>query len=202
MRHTFIYFLFVSIMLLLWAIPVSAQEPTISLQAEALYEGTIKYGEWLPIVVQLENSGADTQGRVQGYVLANQTVTYAQSVELPRGARKEVTIFIVPNNNSRRVVVEFVEEPSGEVVAEEEVVIQPQPNIRFMAGTITAGNDTLDTLTGVNFRGEQGRNRDRARFVPLTLNTLPEPPDPMCVTLQAGLATFCSAYLKYVARTA
>jgi len=175
MRHRFIYLLFISVMVLFWPSPAPAQQITVSLQANALYEGTSKYGEWLPIVVQLENRGSDRRGRVQGHVLGNQTVNYAQKVELPRGARKEVTIFVVPNNNSRRVVVEFVEEPSEEVVAKQEVIIRPQPNVRFMAAAITAGNDTLDTLTGINFRGE--RQNDRAVFVPLRLDTLPERPE-------------------------
>lgn len=175
MRHRLIYLLFILFIAFVWPTPLPAQQVTVSLQANALYEGTSKYGEWLPIVVQLENSGSDRRGRVQAHVSANDTVNYAQQVELPRGARKQVTLFVVPNNNSRRVVVEFVEEPSEEIIATVEVIIRPQPNVRFMAAAITASNDTLDTLTGINFRGE--RQNDRAVFVPLTLDTLPERPE-------------------------
>ncbi len=175
MRHRLIYILFILVMALIWPTSLPAQEITISLQADALYEGTSKYGEWLPIVVQLENNGADRRGRVQAHVFSSQTVNYGQQVELPRGARKEVTLFVVPNNNSRSVAVEFVEDPSEEIIATAEVIIRPEPNMRFMAAAITANNDTLDTLTGINFRGE--RQNDQAVFVPLTLDTLPERPE-------------------------
>ena len=175
MGRGLIYFLFISMVFLLCSLSAQGQAKGITMQAEALYEGTSKYGEWLPVVVQLENSGADIRGRVQGRVASSRIVNYAHQLELPRGARKQVTIFVVPNNTSRHLIVEFVAEHSEEPLVSQKINIHPVPNIRFMAAAISADNKTLDALAGVNFRGEQ--QNDRATLVPLTLATLPERPD-------------------------
>ncbi|MGB0388705.1 MAG: hypothetical protein ACPGWR_28120 [Ardenticatenaceae bacterium] len=172
MRKGIICFVFFWVVAILWSASVEAQGQEITMQAHALYEGTSKYGEWLPVVVELENSGADVRGRVQ---ISGNASSYAHHLELPRGARKQVTLFTLPNNVSRRLTVEFVAENSEEALVSEQVKIQPVRNIRFMAAAITAGGKGLEALGGINFRGE--RQNDRATLVPLTLETLPERPE-------------------------
>jgi hypothetical protein len=167
-------------MVLFLPLPLRAQEEApLLIEAHALYDGTSKYGEWLPVVVGLQNNGTDIRGRVQVRIegSSNQEAIYAQPLELPRGARKEVTIYTIPNNFSRRLLVEFVPEGNAadEAVVATEVEIMPVRNIRFMAAAITGGGQGLQALGGVNFRGE--RREDRAILVPLTLETLPERPE-------------------------
>ncbi|MDQ4076514.1 MAG: hypothetical protein M3220_09745 [Chloroflexota bacterium] len=154
-----------------------AQEPELTLEANALYEGTSKYGEWLPVTVNLENRGADVSGQAQVRVTTSSEETvYAQRLELPRGARKQVTIYTVPNNFSRRLSVEFVPEGADEPLVSEEVEVRPVPNVRFIVAAVSGGGDGLDAIAGVNFRGEQGP-RDQAVLVPLMLDTLPDRPE-------------------------
>lgn len=154
-----------------------AQNPTgIAMQATALYEGTSKYGEWLPVSVTLTNSGADVRGFVELKVTgSDNATTYAQMVELPRGARKLVTVYIVPNNFARRLIVTFRAENAEEPVAETEVNVRPVPTVRYVAAGISSGGSGLDALAGINFRGEE--QDDNAIVVPLTLEQLPDRPE-------------------------
>lgn len=175
MRRVVIWVLLAWGMLLLLPLSVQGQEVGVSLQASALYDGTSKYGEWLPLVVELENSGADVRGRVQVRLSDSEQQGYAQPVELPRGARKQITLYVVPNNFSRRIEVVFVRDGSLQPLVTTEVTVRPVPNIRFVAAAITAGGDGLEALAGINFRGE--RQSDQAVLVPLTLATLPERPE-------------------------
>ncbi|HYN87455.1 MAG TPA: hypothetical protein VER55_02935, partial [Ardenticatenaceae bacterium] len=109
--------LFLLLLLLATLLPGSAtaQAPGISLVSQALYDGTVKYGEWLPVRVRLENSSTDVTGRVQVAVTSagQRRVIYAQEVELARGARKEVTLYVLPNTFTRRLVVEFISDQAG-----------------------------------------------------------------------------------------
>ncbi|MBA3533594.1 MAG: hypothetical protein H0T73_16875 [Ardenticatenales bacterium] len=165
------------IILLLPPLRVEAQGPGITMESRALYDGTSKYGEWLPIVVDLENKGNDVTGRVQVRVSRpGGETTYAQQLELPRGARKQVTIYVVPNTASRRLQVEFIPEGQEAPLVQAEVEVRPVANIRFMVASLSAGGDGLEALAGINFRGERGP-RDEAVLLPLTLEHLPDRPE-------------------------
>lgn len=157
--------------------PAMAQNPTgIAMQATALYEGTSKYGEWLPVSVTLTNNGADVRGFVELKVTgSDNATTYAQMVELPRGARKLVTVYTVPNNFARRLIVTFRAENESDPIAETEVNVRPVPTIRYVAAGISSGGSGLEALAGINFRGES--QDDNAIIVPLTLEQLPDRPE-------------------------
>ncbi len=154
-----------------------AQNPTgIAMTATALYEGTSKYGEWLPVSVTLTNNGPDMRGLVELQVTgSDNATTYAQRVELPRGSRKLVTVYTVPNNFARRLIVTFRAEDGTEPVAETEVNVRPVPTIRYVAAGISSGGSGLEALSGINFRGED--QDDNAVIVPLTLEQLPDRPE-------------------------
>lgn len=167
------------VLLLIMAVPTPAmaQNPTgIAMQATALYEGTSKYGEWLPVSVTLTNNGADVRGFVELKVTgSDNATTYAQMVELPRGARKLVTVYTVPNNFARRLIVTFRAENDDEAIAEAEVNVRPVPTIRYVAAGISSGGNGLEVLAGINFRGEE--QDDNAIIVPLSLEQLPDRPE-------------------------
>ena len=156
---------------------VEAQAPGVVMDAAALYEGASKYGEWLPVVVDLENNGPDVNGQAEVLVSGSgQETIYAQHVELPRGSRKQVTIYVVPNNFSRRLVVEFVPDEGGDALASEEVEVRPVPNIRYMIGVVSAGGDGFEPLASANFRGTRGQQA-QTMVLPLDLATLPDRPE-------------------------
>lgn len=152
-----------------------AQAPGVSMAPTALYNGTVKYGEWLPIRVRLENSGADVTGMVQVRIgsAGQRAVTYAQTVELARGARKDVSLYVLPNTFSRRLTVEFVADGrSGNTrpLSQAEIAVQPVPNIRLVSATISGGGEGLEVLAGL----KTPSRRNDSLLVPLTLAELPE----------------------------
>ncbi len=166
-------------LLLLFALPTGAHaqgNTGVTMEATALYEGTTKYGEWLPVVVTLTNAGADARGYVEIRVAGSDaTASYAQIVELPRGARKAVTLYAVPNNFARRMVISFRPDGSDKALTETEVAVRPVPTIRYVVAGITGGGTGLEALAGINFRG--GDQEDKAVIVPLSLSQIPDRPE-------------------------
>lgn len=155
-----------------------AQENSpLTISARALYDGNVKYGEWLPLLVSLENDGADLRGELRALAPgSNNQATYAQRVELPSGARKSVTLHVLPNNFARRIDLQFIADGASEPIAESAVTVRPRPNIRFMAGVVSPGGEGLAPLAGADLRGE-GNQRDEALLLSLTLADLPERPE-------------------------
>ncbi len=177
MRRIIIWVLLAFLGAMIFPITVGAQGPSVTMQASALYDGTSKYGEWLPVTVAVANSGDDVSGQVQVRVTTSAEETiYAQRVELPRGARKQLTIYTVPNNFSRRLQVEFVPQGADEPLLRAELTVRPVPNVRFLVAAVSSGGEGLDTLAGINFRGD-AFSREEALLVPLTLDTLPDRPE-------------------------
>ena len=72
------------------------------MQAKPGFGGNFKYGEWLPVWVTLENTGADLEAVLQAQI--NQSggnVTFARQVSLPYSSRKQVMLYVLLNNFSR-----------------------------------------------------------------------------------------------------
>ena len=58
------------------------------MNAEAAFEGHFKYGEWLPIWVELENNGPDRLAEIRAPVsTTNGLQIYTVPVDLPAGSR-------------------------------------------------------------------------------------------------------------------
>ena len=91
--------------------PATAQEdPSIAWSAEPLLEGAFKYGEWLPVRVTLANDGPDRRVEVRATITSGEgQAAYTRPVELPRGARKQVILYVRPNNFSRYLTLRLFE---------------------------------------------------------------------------------------------
>lgn len=136
--------------------PALAQSttPGLDMQAEAAYEGNFKYGEWVPVWVTLENNGADLSGEVVIRVTGSGgTMAYTSPVELPGGARKRLPIYVLPNNFTRLLNVQY--ESDGQVLAKINVRIQPQINSSFFIGILSPQRGALTLLNGLQLPGIQ-----------------------------------------------
>jgi hypothetical protein len=149
--------------------PVAAQQTGLRMQADAAFEGHFKYGEWLPIRVELENNGADVNAEVQIRVTGNTGAsTYALPVALPAGSRKQVTVYALPNNFSRELEARLV---SGkELLASQRLTVQPEPNITYMVGLLSPERGALSFLSGIE---SSGPVRPKT-ILDLSLDELPE----------------------------
>lgn len=126
----------------------------ITMQAEAAFDGHFKYGEWLPIFIDLENAGADIDGIVQVSVpFASGATVYDTPISLPSLSRKRIVLYVVPNNFSRQLEVEFV--VGNERIADSIVSVVPLAPINYLVGLISPDRGALTLLKSVELPGQK-----------------------------------------------
>jgi hypothetical protein len=130
-------------------LPLAAQgESGLRIEAVAAYEGRFKYGEWLPVWISLENAGRDLEAQVEVLVKGRSgATTYAAPVSLPSGARKRLSVYVLPNNFSRELQVQVVD-AQGSIVHSTKVQVKGYPNITFLAGLIAPERGALALIAG------------------------------------------------------
>jgi hypothetical protein len=154
-----------------WSAPPSEQ-PGLSMQAEAAFDGYFKYGEWLPVWVQLENNGRDLEAEVRVRVTGSWgATTFAAPAPLPAGSRKRIPVYVLPNNFSHVLEVELVAD--DEVLLAQEIPVKSQPNINYLVGLIAPARGALSFITGASLPGQE---RPKT-LIDLSLADLPERPE-------------------------
>lgn len=141
----------------------------LDLSASAAFDGHFKYGEWLPVWIQLENRGQDLTGELRVRVPDSLGgTTYATPVDLPTGSRKRFPLYVLPNNYTHELEAQFVNE-NGQL-AVQKFTVRPQPNINYMIGILAQEHGALSLVKSANLAGA---NR-RIVVVNLSLSDLPE----------------------------
>jgi hypothetical protein len=139
-------------------IPSSAQSENAGLhiQASPVFQGYFKYGEWLPIWVELENNGPDLSGSIQVRVSGSGgTMVFSTPVDLPTVSRKRLPVFVLPNNFTRELEVQFI--AGDQVVASQKIPARPQPNITYTIGLIAPERGALSLINGIEMPGPMPR---------------------------------------------
>lgn len=77
---------------------------TLNVTVTPLYDGNFIQDTWLPLRITLQNGGGDRHVRVQANTSGDST-TYAQEVDLPGGASKDITLYLLPTNGSDTIDV-------------------------------------------------------------------------------------------------
>ncbi|RPI31282.1 MAG: hypothetical protein EHM70_11865, partial [Chloroflexota bacterium] len=128
------------------------QTSPINLQATAAYDGYFKYGEWLPVWVQLENSGPDLDVEVQIRIPGSpSTSVYAVETSLPTGSRKRFPIYVLPNNFSHSLVVWVMSD--GKELVSQEISVMPEPNITYLLGIVAEERGALALAQSASLPG-------------------------------------------------
>lgn len=153
--------------------PVVPSESTAQAKPEMTvtpaFDGYFKYGEWLPLSIDLENSGQDIEAEVRVRVpRANGGVTFTAPVSLPSGAHKLVTLFILPNNYSHSLDVDLVS--NGKVLVSKKAAMNPMMNINIIIGLVTPERGALSLLNGLQYPN----NQRPVQVVDVNLWQLPE----------------------------
>jgi hypothetical protein len=166
--------------LLLGPVPVaSAQEPPAGLNMEAIaaFGGHCKYGEWLPVWAYLQNNGPDLNAEVRVRVTGSfGTTTFAARVSLPTGSRKRVPVYVLPNNFSRALEVQLVDDGENVLILQK-VQVKPQPNISFVVGLVTPERGALSLIAGAMTSDLTRSMRPRSLvLIDLPVAELPERP--------------------------
>lgn len=146
-----------------------AQNPTLIMNAAPAYDGYFKYGEWLPVWVELSNLGGDVEAVVRIQVNSSiGALVFESPVSLPSGSRKRVPVYVLPNNFSRELDVRLVSGTT--LLASKKVPIRPEPNIAYFAGLAAPERGGLALLNGIKLPGQ-----DRPKvIIDLSLEELPE----------------------------
>lgn len=137
-----------------WAPLASAQTDAPSMKVTPAYNGYFKYGEWLPVLVELENQGRDLEAEVRVQVNSSQgVIAFSVPVSLPSGSRKLVPVFVLPNNFSRELNILL--NSQGKTILAEKVTVRPQPNISYLIGLIAPERGALALLSGISLPGQE-----------------------------------------------
>lgn len=108
-----------ALLLMLVAVGVTAAASPVSLEVRPLLGGRFESGGWLALAVRLANDGPP----VAGYLVAGTSDgTARRPVDLPAGARKQVTLYVRPQPFQRKIEVRF--EQDSTVLAKAEVAVQ------------------------------------------------------------------------------
>ena len=153
----------------LLVMPVSAQSNGIEMVAAPAFDGYFKYGEWLPIWVELTNQGQDVEAEIKIQVNGSQgTMVFQAPVSLPSGAHKLIPVYVLPNNFSRELSILLVS--NDETIASAKATVRPQPNISYFAGLLAPERGALGLLNGITFPGQE---RPKV-LVDISLDQLPD----------------------------
>ncbi len=108
-----------ALLLMLVAVGVTAAASPVSLEVRPLLGGRFESGGWLALAVRLTDDGPP----VAGYLVAGTSDgTARRPVDLPAGARKQVTLYVRPQPFQRKIEVRF--EHDATVLAKAEAAVQ------------------------------------------------------------------------------
>ena len=140
----------------------------VQMEARAAFDGHFKYGEWLPLWIELENNGPDLEAEVQvRLAAAGGTTVFAAPAPLPNGARKRIPLYVLPNNYSHELEVRLV--AGDEILQTSTVDVEPQPNLAYVVGLAAAERGALSLLSAISLPGQ----RRPIRLVDVALADLP-----------------------------
>ncbi len=173
MKPKYLFVILLTALCLMAALPVHAQTAAgVQMKASAAYGGNYKYGEWLPVWVELENQGRDLTAEVRVQVPGSgRTTTFVAPVSLPSGSHKRLPVYVLANNFSRQLTINLVSD--NKVVTTQTVDIHPQPNITFLVGLVTPERGALGLVSGISIPGQSRP----VSLVDVQLADLPERPE-------------------------
>jgi hypothetical protein len=164
---------FIMLLLFLLAQPTYAQaEPVgLTLEARAGFDGLYRGEYWLPVVVNVANSGPPIEGEVRVYPGATADAdefVYRAPISLPTQSDKQVTLYIQLPGPATSVLVQ-VADANGQVLATARTrhVVRVRPE-NLLYGVVTPDAGEFDWLENVS------GGRADAAVAYLTLADLPD----------------------------
>jgi len=139
-------------------VPVQADgDAGVSMHVEAGFDGNARFGRWIPVVVEVGNTGADLQGDLVAREMRESSGTsgqpatdqpyqtaYSLAVTLPRNSRKRLTLDIPIRTRTDGVRVELVAQ--GRTIAAETAPVSLLSNQQALIGVVSDTTVTLPSL--------------------------------------------------------
>ncbi|NJN17982.1 MAG: hypothetical protein HC822_17770 [Oscillochloris sp.] len=179
-QHPARLLLLVLALLVLPVVPARAQQEsplTVEVQAGYGSDGTYRVGHWFPVTVIAANSGADLNGVLEFRFPGGEQSVFRYRVDLPRGARKQVTLPVTSNEAVRGAEIAFVG-AEGDLLRQT-VRLNPISFDEMLLGVVSSVPGALNSLGAI--RSPTGGTASIAPIDPVRL-----PGDPL---LLAGFDT-------------
>jgi hypothetical protein len=132
---------------------VAAQDETpITLDVRAGFAGAYRLGEWFPVSVSIGNDGPDLRCVLEWSFpgqLGEQT--FRQSIDLPRGSRKHVTLDVFARGFARNGQLRVLEGETALVTRD--LSLDSADEAVFLAGVISSDPAMLNSLNSLQIAG-------------------------------------------------
>lgn len=131
--------------------PLPQTGPRVELSLTAGYNSYFRGGQWLPVRISASNLGDDVAGEVQvrtGDLSSLAATVYSTPLDLPRGARKQVFLYVSLDGFSQDLQVELVDQ-QGDVIGRASTRVRSVDRADVLFAVITASPLGAVDLTGV-----------------------------------------------------
>ncbi|HUS16407.1 MAG TPA: hypothetical protein VM536_15525 [Chloroflexia bacterium] len=137
-------------------VATAAQPAGLTMNVTAGYDGHYKLGEWFPVQVTLNNTGAslDAEVRVEAHSYSSDPIsTFVYPVALPAPARKQVTLYTYASSYQHELHVRLLQ--GDRVLLQQNITVDPLSDA-FLLGVISDVPDLLNALTSTNLGSMTG----------------------------------------------
>jgi len=143
-------------------------EGGVTLTARAGFDGYCKEGEWIPVRVTVENSGADVEARVQASYSSFGTSrsSFGAELSLPGNSRKETFLYIYPRDSVQTLKVSVIANGKEITKTDLKLTCISSPNLLF--GLLTDDSTIFTALNATD---------PLSSFVRVASLTIPDLPD-------------------------
>jgi hypothetical protein len=131
-------------------VPLRQDGPKIDLTVSAGYGNYYRRGQWIPVRVNASNSGDDLNGEIRvrlGNTGSLEETTYRTPLDLPRGARKQVFLYVSLEDFVTNLEVD-VTDRKGHTIKRETVSLRSASNNDLLYAVITESSYGAVDLTG------------------------------------------------------
>ncbi len=138
--------------LLLTPAGVWAQNPSaVTLSVEAGLDSYYRVGQWLPVRVLMENNGPAIDGRVEATLRRpdNGSVTYRYPINLPTQSRKEITLYLSPQEYINRLKIALLDQNGQSIAQQEQPMKALNPDDRLY-GILADRPSAFNVLTEID----------------------------------------------------
>ena len=154
----------------------------VTMKVEPHYSGHFKFGEWLPLRVTLANDGPPIRAELRADTTeSGGQTTFVAPVELPTGARKRVTLYVMPPSFAKAVRVRLMD--GSRELDSQSVTVRLERNVNYIVGLIVPRTEPFAVMNGltlnsdVNTQQFKGRSPSYPRPVTIVALSLLDVPD-------------------------
>jgi hypothetical protein len=130
--------------------PARAQDqPPVSLEIQAGYDddGSYRVGHWFPVTIVAANDGPDVSGALEWRFPGEEGATFRYALDLPRGARKRITLPVVTSETHGSAALSLV--AGGAQLLRQPVRLDPIGASEVTVGVLSSDPTLLNSLRAV-----------------------------------------------------